>query len=184
MAAIGRTAQTFAMRNDTKPGSRSKHRQVRGNPHLQERNHDPYRGSAKLKGPTRCTDCGATYVNGHWRWQGTMPPARLAASCPACRRIADRYPAGEITVGGSFVAAHAAEIERLIRNTADNESREHPLHRIIELKRRKGTMFITTTDVHLPHRIGHALKDAWGGALATHYDDQGYFARVTWERND
>ena len=96
----------------------------------------------------------------------------------------DRYPAGEVTVSGSFVAAHSRDIESLIRNTAEKESREHPLHRIMELKRRKDALFITTTDVHLPHRIGHALKDAWGGALATHYDDHGYYARVTWERND
>ncbi len=172
------------MRHDTKPGSTLKRRQVRGNPHLQERNHDPYRAAAKLKGPGRCTGCGATYVNGHWRWQGVLPPARNTTVCPACRRVADRYPAGEITVAGAFVTAHGAEIEALIRNTADKESSEHPLHRIIELKRRKGTLFVTTTDVHLPHRIGHALKDAWGGTLATHYDDHGYYARVNWERNE
>ena len=124
------------MRNDTKPGSRPKQSQARGNP--QERNHDPYRAQSKLKGPARCTGCGATYVNGHWRWQGVMPPARATTVCPACRRVADRYPAGEITVGGSFVAAHAGEIENLIRNTADKESGEHPLHRLMELKRRKG----------------------------------------------
>jgi hypothetical protein len=41
-----------------------------------------------------------------------------------------------------------------------------------------------TTDVHLPHRIAHALKDAWGGTMKTHYDLEGYFARVHWERND
>jgi hypothetical protein len=172
------------MRSNTKPGSRLKPGQVRGNPHLQERNHDPYRASAKLKGPARCADCGATYVNGHWRWQSLIPPARTATTCPACRRVKDRYPAGELAVGGSFVAGHAKEIEGLIRNTADNESREHPLHRIMELKWRKGAIVVTTTDVHLPHRIGHALKDAWGGALATHYDDHGYYARVNWERND
>jgi len=172
------------MRNNTKPGSRQKRQQVRGNPHLQERSHDTYRSKAKLKGPVRCTECGATYVRGVWRWQAVVPPAPGKTVCPACQRTLDRYPAGELTLSGSFLAAHHQEIEGLIRNTAENESREHPLHRIMEFKRRKGTLVVTTTDVHLPHRIGHALKDAWGGALATHYDDQGYYARVTWERND
>jgi hypothetical protein len=184
MAAVGVAAQNFLMRSNTKPGSRLKQQQVRGNPHLQERNHDPYRTRAKLKGPVRCVDCGATYVRGVWRWQGLMPPAPGKAVCPACQRVKDRYPAGEVTVSGSFLAAHRQEIEGLIRNTADNEAREHPLHRIMDITRRKGAIVVTTTDVHLPHRIGHALKDAWGGALATHYDDAGYHARVTWERND
>lgn len=172
------------MRNRTKPGSRLKRQQVRGNPHLQERNHDTYRARAKLKGPARCSGCGATYVRGHWRWQGTMPPARTSTTlCPACQRVKDRYPAGELTISGSFATEHAEEIEGLIRNTAENEAREHPLHRIMNIKRRNGAVVVTTTDVHLPHRMGHALKDAWGGALATYYDDHGYYARVTWERN-
>lgn len=87
-------------------------------------------------------------------------------------------------MSGSFAAAHGEEIDGLIRNTADNEARERPLHRIMGIKSRKGALVVTTTDVHLPHRIGHALKDAWDGTLATHYDDHGYYARVTWERND
>jgi hypothetical protein len=111
-----------------------------------------------------------------------MPPARVVTVCPACQRIKDRYPAGDLTISGAFAVAHADEISGLIHNTADIESREHPLHRIMSIKRRKGTFIVTTTDVHLPHRLGHALKDAWGGSLATHYDDAGYYARVTWER--
>ena len=108
MVGFGATADNFRMRNNSKPGSRLKRKQVRGNPHLEERNNDPYRAQAKLKGPARCTECGATYVNGHWRWQGVMPPAPAVASCPACRRVKDRYPAGEVTVSGPFVAAHGS----------------------------------------------------------------------------
>lgn len=167
----------------TKPGSRLP-RQARGNPRLQEERHDPYRATKKLTGPARCKECGITYLRGRWRWQGTTPPAPATMVCPACHRSNDRYPAGEVTVSGSFLAAHGTEIEHLIRNTAEAESREHPLHRIMTLRRRKVAIEVTTTDVHLPHRIGHALKDAWGGELTTHYDDQGYYARVTWQRND
>jgi hypothetical protein len=170
-----------AMKTTTKPGSRPA-RQVRGNPRLREKRHDTYRATAKRKGPARCTDCGVTYVRGQWRWQGVSPPAPGKIVCPACQRVRDRYPAGEVLVSGSFVAAHGEEIEGLIRNTAEFESREHPLHRIMDLRRRKNAITLTTTDVHLPHRIGHALKDAWGGELATHYDDEGYYARVTWQR--
>ena len=29
-----------------------------------------------------------------------------------------------------------------------------------------------------------ALKDAWGGTTRTHYDREGYFTRVRWQRDD
>lgn len=159
-------------------------RQTRGNPRLREEIHDPYRAKAKLKGPARCTECGATYWRGRWRWRELTPAVQGKTVCPACHRIKDHYPAGEVTASGSFVRAHSEEVEGLIRNTAEAEASEHPLHRIMTLRQRKGAFEVTTTDVHLPHRIGHALKDAWGGELATHYDEQGYYARVTWKRND
>jgi NMD protein affecting ribosome stability and mRNA decay len=173
------------MRNtprSSKPGSRLPG-QTRGNPRLQEKRHDPYRQTAKSKGPARCKQCGATYVRGQWRWQPVTPAPKATTTCSACQRIADRYPAGEVLVRGAFVASRRGEIESLIRHTADKEGGEHPLHRIMQLRRKNGGFEVTTTDIHLPHRIGHALKDAWGGELETHYDDHGYYARVTWQRD-
>jgi hypothetical protein len=153
----------------------------RGNPLLQEHVHDPYRSDVKQRTPVCCPQCGSTYRNGRWTWE------RLAASsppvmCPACRRINDRYPAGEITLGGPFLAEHAGEAERMIDNIARAESREHPLNRVIDVKRTAEGLVVTTTDIHLPRRIGHAFEDAWGGKLVTHYDEEGHFARVRWER--
>jgi hypothetical protein len=169
-------------RRFSKPmGSR---RQRLGNPRLAEEIHDPYWSRAKPRAPQRCRECGATYVRGRWRWQGLTPPPPAAILCPACRRSHDRYPAGELILRGAFVAAHADEILRLVRNVETAETREHPLHRIMAVSRRGGSIEITTTDVHLPRRLGHALEDAWQGKLETHYDEQGYFARITWERND
>jgi hypothetical protein len=178
---------------DILPMSTSKHsgntggpsrRQKFGNPRLEEQIHDPYRSRAKVRTPRRCPGCGATYLRGHWRWQGLTPPATTTMVCPACRRVSDRYPAGELIVSGSFAVAHADEILNLLRNVEAAENREHPLHRIMDVRRRGGTIEVTTTDVHLPRRMGHALEDAWRGALKTHYDEQGCYARVTWERND
>jgi NMD protein affecting ribosome stability and mRNA decay len=166
-----------------KPGGKVR-RQTRGNPRLQEEIHDPYRTTAKLRAPRRCAQCGATYLKGRWQWQSVLPTAPATIVCPACRRSNEKYPAGELTLRGAFVAEHDTELVRLIRNIEAAESREHPLHRIMALQRSDGSIVITTTDVHLPRRMGHALEDAWGGELSTHYDEQGYFARVTWERND
>jgi hypothetical protein len=170
------------VRRISKPGGL--HRQRLGNPGLSEEVHDPYWSRAKPRAPRRCSQCGATYLRGRWRWQGLTPPPPATIVCPACRRVNDRYPAGQLSLSGAFVPAHADEILRLVRHVEAAETREHPLHRIMTVKRERGAIEITTTDVHLPRRLGHALEAAWHGKLATHYDEHGYFARVTWERND
>lgn len=155
-----------------------------GNPRLEEEIHDPYRTPRKARSPARCSECGATYRKGRWTWERLQPLPPATLLCPACRRIQDRYPAGEITIGGSFFVAHADEALRLVRNVANAEQRDHPLHRIAAITRKGGQAIVTTTDLHLPRRIAHALESAWGGKLATHYDESGYFVRIGWERND
>jgi hypothetical protein len=153
-----------------------------GNPRPSEEIHDTYRTPRKAKSPARCAECGATYRKGRWSWERLVPPPRAALVCPACRRTRDRYPAGEVTVHGGFYAAHAGEALRLLRNTERAERDAHPLHRIMDVRRSGDTLTVTTTDIHLPRRIGHALESTWGGRLETHYDPEGHFVRVAWER--
>jgi len=43
---------------------------------------------------------------------------------------------------------------------------------------------VTTTDIHLPRRIGEALVSAYDGALDLTYDEDGYFLRANWHRDD
>lgn len=156
----------------------------RGNPFLKEKVHDPYRSGEKLREATRCPQCGVRYRNGRWTWPKTETYALKSQLCPACRRINDHYPAGEIILSGGFLEGHREEIVARARHVEETERAEHPLHRIIAVDERRGDVVISTTDVHLPHEIGHALKDAWGGTLKTHYDLEGYFARVLWDRDD
>ena len=160
------------------------HRERRGNPLLREHVHDPYQNRTKLPKNTRCPSCGAVYFDGRWIWPKTETHWAGKTLCPACRRIDDHYPAGEVELSGSFVAAHHDEITSLARNAEKEENTEHPLHRIMDIRMQDDRLTITTTDIHLPRRIGHALEAAWGGALHTHYDREGYFARVTWQRED
>jgi hypothetical protein len=155
-----------------------------GNPRPSEEIHDPYRTPRKAKGPARCAECGATYRKGHWTWERLLPPPPASLTCPACRRAHDHYPAGQIDVGGTFYVQHADEVLHAVRNVEKAENAQHPLHRIMTIRRGAGTLTIETTDIHLPRRIAHALESAWGGELATHYDEAGYFVRITWERND
>lgn len=157
----------------------------RGNPFLRERIHDPYRSGGKLREATCCPECGAQYRNGRWIWPKIQSTAGLKRQiCPACRRINDRYPAGEVTLSGDFLDAHRKDVLATVRHVGELEKTEHPLNRIMAIDEKPdGTVAVTTTDVHLPHRIGHAIRDAWGGKMRTHYDLEGYFTRVRWERD-
>ena len=160
-------------------------RQLRlGNPGLREEIHDPYRSRSKTRGPAACPNCGATYIKGHWTWQQQEHAPTSKMKCPACRRIEDRVPAGIISLEGEYLHEHADEALRIVHNTEKLENGNHPLHRIMEIIRDGARIEIHTTDVHLPRRIGHALEDAWGGTLDTHYDEEGYLARVHWRRDE
>lgn len=158
-------------------------KEIRGNPLLKERIHDTYKEDRKLHEPTRCSGCGAVYRDGRWCWVDVEPAEPHESLCPACRRIQDRYPAGEVVISGTFAAIHADEVLGLVRNIEQAETSEHPLHRIMDIQKDEHDVVITTTDIHLPRRIGHALEDAWDGELLTHYDKGGYFMRVIWRRD-
>jgi hypothetical protein len=169
---------------------RAKRRIQRGNPFLKERIHDPYRSSEKLREGTQCAHCGARYREGRWIWpkaqthasKGRLSRAVKGRLCPACHRIQDHCPAGEVTLAGAYLAGHRDEILARVRHIGQLEAREHPLHRVISVEDRGPEVIIETTDIHLPHRIVHALEDAWGGQVQTHYDPEGHFARVRWQR--
>lgn len=159
-------------------------RETRGNPRLREQIHDPYHVREKYREPTRCPGCGAVYHKGRWQWLDDVPAAAAReVPCPACRRTEDRYPAGEIVIAGEFAAAHKVELLQLVRKLEQDENAEHPLHRIMDIHEGADAVTVTTTDVHLPRRIGHALEKTYRGTLTTHYDEEGYFARMTWRRD-
>jgi len=148
---------------------------------IREREHDPYRQRRKPPEPTVCPDCAAVFREGRWQW-AAGPVDASRQSCPACRRIADGYPAGCLTLTGDFVPAHRDEIIGLARNVEAREKQEHPLKRIIEVKDEEGAVVITTTDMHLVRSIGESLGASYQGQLDYHYDDGGSFLRVSWRR--
>ena len=143
--------------------------------------HDPYLATGKYRDPARCPRCGAVYERGRWRW-GSAPPGSHVNDCPACRRVHDKLPAGFLTFDGPFVAEHADELIRIARNEAEHEAREHPMHRIMDIGSLDDRIEITTTDIHLPQRIGEAVKRAHDGALSMHYARDEYSVRAHWHR--
>jgi NMD protein affecting ribosome stability and mRNA decay len=144
---------------------------------------DPYQAKHKPGGPSVCSECGAVFADGRWTWGERLPDAEETI-CAACHRIKDKYPAGLLTLSGRFARTHREEILRLARHNEDQEKQEHPLNRIMEIEEKNETVVISTTDIHLPRRIGKAIGDAYGGELDFHFDEDGYFIRVDWARED
>ena len=146
-----------------------------------DKRHDPYEASGKYAEPTHCGTCGALFHRGRWQW-GAAQPASHATTCPACRRIADALPAGEIVLEGPFVAGHRDELLGLVRHEGERERTEHPMHRVIATTAEGERIVVTTTDVHLPRRIGEALERAWDGKLDLRFGHDEYSVRAVWRR--
>jgi len=148
---------------------------------LKERRHDVYREKSKIPEPTLCIECGALFENGRWTWNTTTKEVNRS-TCPACRRILDKYPAGFIKLKGDFFQEHYDEILNLIKNIEKQEKNAHALERIITTKRRKDQVLVTTTGIHLARRIGEALSRSYKGVYSFHYADGAKTIRVNWER--
>ena len=142
---------------------------------------DPYQRQQKLNDGTVCPQCGAVYSDGRWRWASGAEGAR-EEPCAACRRINDKYPAGVVTLRGKFAQEHKEEIIQLARHQEETEKKEHPLNRIISIEEDEHGLVINTTDIHLPRRIGEAVKRAFHGEIEDDFEKGGYFVRINWSR--
>lgn len=140
---------------------------------------DPYQVRHKPHGPAICRQCGVIYHDGRWQW-GPRRDDAAEVICPACRRIAERAPAGILTLHGDVALRRKNELTRLAHNQEEAEKGEHPLNRIAAIEQSDEGLVVTTTDIHLPRRIGEAVKRAFHGSLVMHFDEDGYFARVDW----
>lgn len=149
---------------------------------IEDKRHDAYHEAGKWPQPTVCINCGALYAHGgRWSWE-EAPPGAHRAVCPACRRIADAYPAGTISIKGAFFKQHQEEILNLVRNVGRQEKNERPLERIIAIRRAADHTLVTTTGVHVARRIGEALSRSYKGHLDFQYANGDLNIRVQWER--
>lgn len=147
---------------------------------LQEQRHDVYRKRGKYTGPTVCSGCGAVYGDGRWSW-AVAPKDAGRAVCPACRRIADRFPAGRVELSGDFLREHREEILNLVRNAETAEKTDRPMERIMDIAEEDGRTLITTTGTHVARRIGESLAHSYQGELDLRYGDDDSI-RVHWMR--
>jgi NMD protein affecting ribosome stability and mRNA decay len=148
---------------------------------IKEKQNDVYVDRQKYSEPTLCIKCNALYINGRWTWQHAGQEVSRAV-CPACKRIADNYPAGTIEISGVFYEHHQDEMMNLIMNVEKQEKTQHVLERIMRATRQGNKTVVTTTGIHLARRIGEALARSYKGDLSFQYLDADKGIRVTWER--
>jgi NMD protein affecting ribosome stability and mRNA decay len=150
---------------------------------VQEVRHDTYKLRGKLKEPTVCRQCGAVYHKGRWAWKPKPPQSHAhAATCPACARTEDRYPAGLLSVTGSYVRDHRQELLNLARSEERKANAEHPLSRIMTIEEAKDGFVVHTADAHLARRIGEAMHHAYDGQFTFRYRDSAQSLRAFWTR--
>ena len=139
--------------------------------------------ATKLPDVTVCPDCKAVFRRGRWRWAAVAKPTGTRREvCPACQRIRDKYPAGELTLCGEFARSHREEVLGIVRNLEAKEKAAHPLNRLMEIRDAGDAIVVTTTDVHLAHAIGAALFKSYRGTLHAPWAQEGDLLRVSWER--
>jgi hypothetical protein len=140
--------------------------------------------------PLVCRECGAVYERRRWI-AGSTPRARLAALsaqptlCPACEMKAKGLARGFLTLEGSFLADHRAEIVGLLRGEEERAVADNPTGRILEWDSSvEGTLTLRTSTEHLAQRLGHALHKAYSGDVSYDFSHENKLARVTWTRNE
>ncbi len=158
-----------------------------------DRETDPYipRKSASAVGI--CPKCRAIYRNKRWvidekefaaltrKGAGTGIAWRR---CPACRKIADGFPAGVVTLSGGYLRDHREDILNLVRNEEKRAMGINPLERIIRLEDKGEGLEIATTDEKLAQRIGREVRKACQGTVEYKWSEDSKLLRVNWAREE
>lgn len=135
-----------------------------------------------------CRGCHALSTGKRWILDEAAYAKHLRAGtarqvfCPACEKMRDGYPGGQVTLKGPFLAEHREEILRIIANEEKRARGFNPLHRIMSISDENRRLEITTTDEKLAQRIGRELRKACGGTVAYGWSHNNKFLRVQWER--
>jgi NMD protein affecting ribosome stability and mRNA decay len=149
---------------------------------------DPYLPTFDPGEVAVCRICHAIFQRRHWSFNErefrrlSVQRATRLIQCPACRKIADDYAEGEVSVGGGFSHAHRTELLNLIHNEAVRAMGINPLERIIRMSETDGWLRITTTNEKLAQRIGRALRRAYQGRVRYKWSADTKYLRVEWTR--
>ena len=146
---------------------------------------DTYLPRLSPKGVIHCTGCGAFYYRRRWNLQAPMgfdySLHPHPVYCPACRKLKERYPSGELILRG-VQANERQEILRVLRNEATRAREKNPLEVIMDVQERKDEWRVQTTTEKLAQRLGRSIRKARGGKLVYKWGHNNKFLRVGWEQ--
>jgi hypothetical protein len=146
---------------------------------------DSYLPRQAPKGINQCTGCGAFYVKRHWTLNppsGFSNPVHAHPTyCPACLKIRDRFPGGELHLL-SIDPGDRKEIASILRNEEERARVKNPLERIMRMEAANGGWRVETTTEKLAQRLGRSVKKARGGKLDYKWGHNNKFVRVSWEK--
>ena len=129
----------------------------------------------------QCPLCGATMMDGRWQWNPGYLPALPTTMCPACQRIAQHSPAGELLLSGRFVRQHASEIEVIASDVAANLWGRHPMERLMAYSSDSmGRIEIATTGTNLALGIVEAVDARFNGRVEMTYAPDGAHVTIHW----
>ncbi len=149
---------------------------------------DPYIPKLNQGEIAVCTRCHGVYQRRHWLFdeelytRSVSDPATRQVLCPACHKIGDNYPEGEVILRGEFLDAHRGEIMNLVSNEEDRAKGLNPLERIVRITDSNGGVTITTTNEKLAQRIGRALQRAYQGEVSYRWSEDTKYLHVEWVR--
>jgi NMD protein affecting ribosome stability and mRNA decay len=152
-----------------------------------DRTRDPY---IPRKGPLAagvCPDCHAISRKKRWyldeaEYVFLARTGAVLRRCPACRKIADGFPSGVVTLCGKFLQTHRDEILAIVRNEERRARETNPLERIMDIRDGGGSVEILTTDEKLAQRIGREIRKAYHGAASYKWSEDANLLRVNWTR--
>lgn len=130
---------------------------------------------------TVCPKCGAFFDGYAWTWSLPTSSA-MQSTCPACRRLMEKRPAGRLILEGPMTSEQQHTINALLQRRADRELQTHPMERIMELRDQPGGIVVTTTSAMLARGLYVAVATTYKGTLQIYYDPQTDCLNMRWRK--
>jgi NMD protein affecting ribosome stability and mRNA decay len=153
-----------------------------------DRTTDPYRPRKAPLEAGICPECHSISRKKRWymdeaEYVSLANSGAVLRRCPACRKIADGFPSGVLTLRGSFLRTHRDEILSIVRNEERRARGTNPLERIMKIREGDGTVEILTTKEKLAQRIGREIRKAFRGTASYKWSEDASLVRVDWARD-